>query len=134
MTDYFQNDDDNTISNSGKSILKKIWKKIYNPVILVAYLLDPRYYGKNLPKNSNSIISKFVQEYYPQNATKIWSITEYKAKRGVFKSADTIACRTHLESYEFNETNEIEIGIWEDSDFDLDNTDSISDNEYNSQE
>ncbi|CAG8678042.1 9713_t:CDS:1, partial [Gigaspora rosea] len=42
--------------------------------------------------------------------------------------------RTRLESYEFNETNKIEIGIWEDSDFDLDNTDSISDNKYNSLE
>ncbi|CAG8747879.1 10660_t:CDS:2, partial [Gigaspora rosea] len=38
-----------------------------------------------LPKNSNSIISIFVQQYYPQNATKIWSsITEYKTKSGIF--------------------------------------------------
>ncbi|CAG8632134.1 5378_t:CDS:2, partial [Dentiscutata erythropus] len=43
-------------------------------------------------------------------------------------------CLIFDESYEFDKTNEIEIGIWEDSDFDLDNTDNLSDNEYNSQE
>ncbi|CAG8489323.1 7881_t:CDS:2 [Scutellospora calospora] len=226
---YIQNDDDDTISDSIRNILKKRWKKTYNPVILVAYLLDPRYHGQDLPKNSNSIISKFVQEYYPQNATKIWSsITEYKTKSGVFnqelawktvyqvepiawweanflstalylakmairilsipsssaasernwsafahiqnkkrnrltsewlsklvyiycnyhlnlpylESANTIASRTRVESYSFDEINESEIGIWEDSDFDSNNESNNtsnndtqeSSNEYNTQE
>ena len=51
----------------------------------IAHLFDPQHYGQKLPANSMSIISNFIQRYYPNNANIIWQqLTEYKTKTGTF--------------------------------------------------
>lgn len=47
--------------------------------------MDPRYYGQKLTANSMSIISQFIQRYYPSKANTVWrQLIEYKTKTGIF--------------------------------------------------
>ena len=58
---------------------------MYHPVMSVAHLLDPQYYGRKLSTNSTSIISQFIQDYYSSNADVVWQqLIEYRTQTGVF--------------------------------------------------
>ncbi len=73
------------VDNTIQEILQKRWKKIYHPVMVVAHLLDPRYHGKSLDRNSVVVIEKFIRHYCPNDSTLIWEqLTQYKTRTGIF--------------------------------------------------
>ncbi|CAB5390292.1 unnamed protein product [Rhizophagus irregularis] len=77
--------DINGNNTSIKNIIKKRWESIYHPVMEVAHLLDPSFYGCYLTSNSMDRISQFIQKYYSDNAVIIWTqILNYRRKTGVF--------------------------------------------------
>ncbi|CAG8613337.1 24680_t:CDS:2, partial [Gigaspora rosea] len=66
-------------------ILEKRWKKIFNPVMLLAHLLDPNYHGRSLARNSTTIIESFIRKYYSKDSAIIWEqMTFYKTRSGIF--------------------------------------------------
>ncbi|CAG8695348.1 16712_t:CDS:2, partial [Racocetra fulgida] len=68
-------------------IITKRWNIIYDPVIEIAYLLDSRFQGKNLSNDIMTIVSDFIEKFYPENSTKIYEqLLEYLAHTGPFNN------------------------------------------------
>ncbi|CAJ0763968.1 20809_t:CDS:2, partial [Entrophospora sp. SA101] len=76
-----------SLENSEEDInvlIDERWEKMYNPVMLVAHLLDPRYFGRRLPGDGMNEISEFINKYFPEDSIIIYSqIMSYRAKTGV---------------------------------------------------
>ncbi|CAG8812923.1 37787_t:CDS:2, partial [Gigaspora margarita] len=71
-----------------KNLLENRWKKIYQPVLLVVYLLDPQCHEKKLPANGMLTISTFIQRYYSEEANIIWQqLLQYKTQTENFEAA-----------------------------------------------
>jgi hypothetical protein len=71
--------------NQIKDIIKRRWEKIYDPVMLVAYLLNPRISEHKLPEEGMTLLSNFIIKYYPNDSIKIWEqFLQYKARSGIF--------------------------------------------------
>ncbi|CAJ0752486.1 16318_t:CDS:2 [Entrophospora sp. SA101] len=73
-----------SLENSEEDInvlIDERWEKMYNPVMLVAHLLDPRYFGRRLPGDGMNEISEFINKYFPEDSIIIYSqIMSYRAK------------------------------------------------------
>ncbi|CAG8772660.1 46533_t:CDS:2, partial [Gigaspora margarita] len=73
-----------------KTLLENQWKKLYQSVMSVAHLLDPRFYRKKLSANSILTISMFIQKYYLNKADIIWrQLLQYKT-RTVWNAVDEV--------------------------------------------
>ncbi|CAG8551632.1 5295_t:CDS:1, partial [Scutellospora calospora] len=60
---------------------------MYHPVIEVTYLLDPKFVSCNLEEDGMSIISNFLEQYYLDDAEKIYTqILQYKSQTGLFQN------------------------------------------------
>jgi hypothetical protein len=68
-------------------LIDERWEKMYNPVMLVAHLLDPRYFGRRLPGDGINEISEFINKYFPEDSIIIYSqMMNYRAKSGCFSN------------------------------------------------
>jgi hypothetical protein len=74
-------------------LMDERWEKMYNPVMLVAHLLDPRYFGRRLPGDGMNEISEFINRYYSEDSITIYSqLMSYRAKSDCFNN--TLAWNT----------------------------------------
>nr|CAG8479006.1 9870_t:CDS:2 [Entrophospora candida] len=87
------------LESSGNRIILKIFYKkdgkafIYHPIMEVAHLLDPSFHGCCLTSNSMHKISQFIQKFYSNDATIIWTqLLHYREKSGI--SANQLAWKT----------------------------------------